>query len=182
MDVFRGREEKFKKILDIYAPYMSFQVQRFNLLKYGLDPEDILQDVRIRIWKLICSERTILNPASYIRRIINSAVIDQLRKRRRDDSLYLHERQKHVSEQNFPYHGEGIQKKAFEETVGRAVEQLMDSRRQVVKLYLLNLNIQEIASYMNWSLDKTRNLLYRGFADIRKSLKNLETHNEDRSS
>lgn len=182
MDLSRQREEKFKKILDAYAPYMNFQVQRFNLLKYGLDPEDILQDVKIRIWKLICSERAILSPASYIKRIISSAVIDQLRKRRRDDSLYLHERLKHISERSIPYNGEGIQKRAFEETVGRAVEQLMDSRRQVVKLYLLNLNIQEIASYMNWSLDKTRNLLYRGFADIRKSLKDLETHNENRSS
>lgn len=182
MDPARQREERFKEILDAYSAYMNFQVQRFNLLKYGLDPEDILQDVKVRIWKLICSGRAILSPASYIRRIISSAVIDQLRKRRRDDTLYLHEKQKRVSERSFPYTGETIQKKAFEETVGRAIEQLMDSRRQVVKLYLLNLNIQEISAYMNWSLDKTRNLLYRGFADIRKSLKDMEAQNEDRSS
>lgn len=182
MDLARQREEEFKRILDIYAPYMNFQVQRFNLLKYGLDPEDILQDVKIRIWKLVCTKRTIRSPASYIKRVVSSAVIDQLRKRRRDDTLYLHEKQKRISEQSFPYSGEIIQKKAFEETVGRAIERLMNSRRQVVKLYLLNLNIQEISAYMNWSQDKTRNLLYRGFADIKKSLKDMEAQNEERSS
>ncbi|HOW86649.1 MAG TPA: RNA polymerase sigma factor [Candidatus Aminicenantes bacterium] len=178
MDPAHQKEEEFKKILDVYSPFMNFQVQRFNLVKYGLDPEDILQDVKIRIWKLVRDGRTVLSPTSYIRRIVSSAVIDQLRKRRRDDSLYLHEKQKHISEQNYPYSGETIQKKAFEETVGRAIEQLMDTRRQVVKLYLLNLNIQEISIYMNWSIDKTRNLLYRGFADIRKILRAMETQNE----
>ena len=178
MDPGRQKEEEFKKILDIYSPFMNFQVQRFNLVKYGLDPEDILQDVKIRIWKLVRDGRTVISPTSYIRRIVSSAVIDQLRKRRRDDSLYLHEKQKHISEQSYLYSGETIQKKAFEETVGRAIEQLMDTRRQVVKLYLLNLNIQEISIYMNWTVDKTRNLLYRGFADIRKILKAMETQNE----
>jgi RNA polymerase sigma factor (sigma-70 family) len=142
MDTTRLKEEEFKRIIDLYAGYMNLQVQRFNLLKYGLDPEDILQDVKIRIWKLLCSNRPILSPSSYIRRIISSAAIDQLRKQRRDDALYLHEKQKRIAEQGFPYTGKTIQKRAFEETVGKAIDQLKDSRRQVVKLYLLNLNIK----------------------------------------
>ena len=182
MESPRRNEDEFQRILDVFTPFMAFQIQRFNLPKYGLDPEDILQDVKIRIWKLVCSGRSIINPTSYIRRIVSSAVIDELRKRRRDDALYLHEKQKQISDQGFPYGGGTIQRKAFEETVGRAVETLLDSRRQVVKLYLLNLNIQEISAYMNWSIDKTRNLLYRGFADIRKTLKDMEAKNEDQSS
>lgn len=175
----RLKDEEFKRIIDVYSGYMNLQVQRFNLPKYGLDPEDILQEVKVRIWKLLCSNRSILSPSAYIRRIINSAVIDQLRKRRRDDSLFLHEKQKRISENGFPYCGEGIQHRAFEQTVGNAIEQLIDSRRQVVKLYLLNLNIREISAYMNWSQDKTRNLLYRGFADLRKMFRNMEIQNDD---
>jgi len=64
---------------------------------------------------------------------------------------------------------------AIAETVGKAVEQLIETRRQVVKLYLLNLNIREIAGYLGMSQDKIRNLLYRGLADLRKLIKKMDT-------
>ena len=181
MDTIRRKEEAFKEILEGYAGHMSFQIQRYNLPKYGLDPDDVLQDVKIRIWKLIRSERKIVYPASYIKKIVSSAVIDQLRKRRREDNLFQKEKQRCISEQKFSYRGEAIRKRVLEEIVGRAVERLIDSRRQVVKLYLLNLNIREISSYLEWSQDKTRNLLYRGLADLRKSLKDMEAENENQT-
>ena len=180
MDKSRLPEEELRRMLDSYAQYMNIQVQRYDLPKYGLDPEDILQEVKIRIWKLICSEKTIVSPPSYIRKIISSAVIDQLRKHRREDILFRRERQIRISEQKDPYCWEAVRKKALEETVGQAVDRLISSRRQVVKLYLMNLTVPEISNYLNWSYDKTRNLLYRGLADLRESLKDMDTENEDR--
>jgi DNA-directed RNA polymerase specialized sigma24 family protein len=147
MDKSHAKEAEFRELLDGYAQYMNIQIQQYDLAKYGLDPEDILQDVKVRIWKIIQDERIILCPGSYIRKIITSAVIDQLRKRRREDNL--------------------------------AVEGLIDSRRQVVKLYLMNLSIQEISGYLKWTQDKTRNLLYRGLADLKESLKEMEAKNEN---
>jgi RNA polymerase sigma factor (sigma-70 family) len=172
-------EKEFLQVVENYAAYMRHQVLRYDLQKYGLDPEDILQEVRIRLWRVIRSEKTIVSPASYIRRTVSSAVIDQLRKRHRDEDLIYHEKHKQISERAFPFLGEGYQQKLLEETVGKAVERLLDSRRQVVKLYLLNFNIREIACFLNWSHDKTRNLLYRGLEDIRKSMKNMEIDHED---
>lgn len=174
-------EEEFKRIIQDFGQFMNVEVQRFNLSKYGLDPEDILQDARIRIWQSVQRERTIVSLPAYIKRIVSSAVIDQLRKRRRDDSLVHLERHRCVSEAKNAYDRESARKKAMEETVGRAAEQLISSRRQVVKLYLLNLTIQEIASYLNWSQDKTRNLLYRGLADLKHYLKDMEVEDEQRS-
>jgi RNA polymerase sigma-70 factor (ECF subfamily) len=181
MEISHHREDEFNQILEDYSRYMSSQIQRYNLPKYGLDPEDVLQDVKIRIWKLLQANRTIVSPAAYIKKIVSSAVIDQLRKRRRDESLYHHEKQKRISEQEFSCRWEATRKKALEATVGQAVNRLINSRRQVVKLYLLNLTIREIASYLQWSQDKTRNLLYRGLADLRQSLKDMEAENEDRT-
>jgi RNA polymerase sigma-70 factor (ECF subfamily) len=180
MDTNRNKEAEFRDMMENYAQFMNIQVQKYNLLKYGLDPEDIMQDVKIRIWKLIRNEKNIVSPASYIKKIVSSAVIDQIRKCRRDDSLFHHEKLKRISELESSYSRDAIRKKAFEEAVGRAVEQLIASRRQVMKLYLLNLTIQEISSYLNWSQDKTRNLLYRGLADLRESLKDMEAQNENR--
>lgn len=180
MDPSICQEEEFRRILDGYSQHMQAQVQRYNLLKYGLDPEDILQDVKIRLWKLVCSNKRILSPPAYIKKIVSSAVIDQLRKRRRDENLYHHEKLKRISEQGFPYCWEAVRRKSFEDVVGKAVDRLIDSRRQVVKLYLMDLSIPEISSYLNWSHDKTRNLLYRGLADLKESLRAMEDAHEDR--
>ncbi len=70
MDKSHAKEAEFRELLDGYAQYMNIQIQQYDLAKYGLDPEDILQDVRVRIWKIIQSERIILCPGSYIRKII----------------------------------------------------------------------------------------------------------------
>ncbi len=174
-------EEEFGRILKAYGPFMSGEIQKFNLAKHGLDPDDILQDVRVRIWQVISDRRKIVSPGAYIKKIISSAVIDQLRKRQRDDSLIRREEQVRISEQKNHYSWEAVRKRAMEEAVGLAVERLIHSRRQVVKLYLLSLTIPEIASYLNWTQDKTRNLLYRGLADLKESLKEMEAENEHRA-
>jgi len=51
------------------------------------------------------------------------------------------------------------------------MQSLIESRRRAVKLFLLNMTIEEIAIYLQWSKDKTRNLLYRGLSDLKKTLK-----------
>ncbi len=174
-------EEEFARVLKAYGSFMNVEVQRFDLAKNGLDPEDILQDVRVRIWQVICDKRKIFSLPAYIKKMISSAVIDQLRKRQRDDGLLRREEQIMISERKDLYSWEARRKKAMEEAVGRAVERLISSRRQVVKLYLLSMTIPEISSYLNWTLDKTRNLLYRGLADLKETLREMEAEDEYRS-
>ena len=174
-------EEEFGRVLKAYGSFMSIEVRKFDLAKHGLDPEDLLQDVRVRIWQIIRDRRKIFSLPAYIKKIISSAVIDQLRKRQRDDGLLKREEQIKISEQKDLYSWETHRKKAMEEAVGRAVERLISSRRQVVKLYLVGLTISEISSYLNWTPDKTRNLLYRGLADLKETIKGMEAEDEYRS-
>lgn len=183
MDPSNGwKGEELSVILESYAQFMQKHIQKFNLLKYGLDPEDIMQDVRIKIWNLIRSERTVYSHGAYIKKIINTSVIDQLRRLRRQDFLFLHEKQKRIAELSRPYDHdkEAARKIALKDSICMGVERLIRSRRQVIKLYLLGFSIQEISSYMGWSISKTRNLLYRGLADLRKYLKRQDDQNEVR--
>jgi len=180
VNIAQCRHGEYEQLIQDYSRFMVGQIQRYNLPKYGLDPEDINQEVKLRLWKLLQSGRTIKSRTSYLRRIIHSVVIDQLRKRRRDENLYAHERSKRIAEQDLLYRRERARQQALEEAVGMAVKGLIRSRRQVVRLYLLNLTIQEIASYLRWSQDKTRNLLYRGLADLRRSLRIMDNKHEDR--
>jgi RNA polymerase sigma-70 factor (ECF subfamily) len=176
----KKKEKEFGEILENYAEFLSSHIKKFDLHKYGLDPEDIMQDVRIKIWKLVQDERVIFSHASYLKKIISTSVVDQLRKCRRQDSLFRHERQRHIAELRHSYSQNAAATAIFENTLGKAVERLIDSRRQVVKLYLLSFNIQEISSYFNWSVDRTRNLLYRGLADLRNALKDMDLQHETR--
>jgi RNA polymerase sigma factor (sigma-70 family) len=180
MDLIDNKEKEFNIIIDNYAQFIRIQVHKYNLYRYGLDPEDILQDVKIRIWKLICDEKTISNYPSYIKKIVNSSVIDQLRKCRREEGLFKNEKLIRIAELEQAYSKEAAHNRNLEDIVGKAVEMLMDSRRQVMKLYLLNLSLLEIAGYLNWSQDKTRNLLYRGLSDLKDILKDMDAAHEDR--
>src|SRR5437870_5604547 len=46
----------------------------------GLDPDDIEQDVRIRLWQALERDRNVVFAASYIQRVVLSAVIDASRR------------------------------------------------------------------------------------------------------
>lgn len=181
MESTDNKEREFQTIVDNFSQFIRVLVRQYQLYKYGLDPEDIAQEVNLRIWKLVRSEKKISNYSSYIKKIVISSVIDHLRKLRREEGLYNHEKQIRIAELELSYNKELVRYKNLEESIGRAVELLIDSRRQVVKLYLLNLNIREIAGYLNWSQDKTRNLLYRGLNDLKKILRDMDIHYENGS-
>ena len=54
--------------------------------------------------------------------------------------------------------------------VAQAIETIPASRRPVVRMYLTGYPREEIADLMGWTEGKTRNLLYRGLADLRERL------------
>ena len=58
----------------------------------------------------------------------------------------------------------------LQEMVGRAVDALIPARRSVIKMYLAGYGREEIADLLGWTEPKTRNLLYRGLADLREAL------------
>ncbi len=165
------KEKEFELILNRFSAFIRAQIVKFNLQKYGLDPDDIAQEVRIKIWKLLHNEKYISNYPSYIKKIIDSSVIDQFRKLKREEGVFLQEKMKKISEKQNLFSADHSQDGCLKEIIGQSVEKLRESRRQVVKLYLMNLSIEEISLIKNWSKDKTRNLLYRGLSDLKIYLK-----------
>lgn len=145
-------------------------LERFGLERRGIDPEDVLQDIRLKLWKSFSSEKKIGSRASYISVAVNSALADCLRRARRMERVFQHERQKILLSSERASGGLLPDERAWE-VVAEAVESLIESRRIVVKMFYLNVTLEEIAASLGWSVGKTRNLLYRGLADIRRKLK-----------
>jgi len=173
-------DKELEDLLNRFSNFIKTHIQKYHPQKFGLDPEDIAQDVRIKLWKLINSEKIITNHASYIRKIVNTSVIDQFRRLRRDEGIFHNEKVKHISEKEKFYIEETEPDCHLKALVAQAVDSLIESRRQVVKLYLLELSVEEISSYLRWSQDKTRNLLYRGLANLKEKLKEMGFDYENR--
>ncbi len=171
MNSGNNKSKELEAILNRFTLFIKAQIQKFDLQKNGIDPDDIAQEVRIKIWKILEDEKKIMNYASYIKRIIDSSVIDKIRKLKREEGILNHEKQKLVSEHHNHYRTEIILDKNLKKIIAQSVDSLLESRRKVVKLFLLNMTIEEIAIFFKWSKDKTRNLLYRGLADLKDILK-----------
>ncbi|MFQ6052315.1 MAG: RNA polymerase sigma factor [Candidatus Hydrothermarchaeota archaeon] len=172
MDGENKKTKDFEALFNKFSNFIKAQINKYSIQKYGLDRDDILQEVKIKLWKVLENEKKIENSTSYIKKIVNSSVIDKLRKVNREKAAINHEKQKKIAEQyNFYTSEKENGENNAAEIVGHAVELLIDSRRKVVKLFLLGMTIGEIATCFTWSKDKTRNLLYRGLSDLKKILK-----------
>jgi RNA polymerase sigma factor (sigma-70 family) len=173
------RTAELEALLSRFSGLMKVQIYKFNPGRYGLDPEDIAQEIKIKLWRVLSREKEIVNFPSYLRKVVNSSVIDMLRKYRREEGVFLHEKQKRISEMKDDYLAELSVNDYLKERLAEAVDSLIESRRKVVKLFLLDMTIDEIASFYNWSRDKTRNLLYRGLSDLKGILKDKDIDYED---
>ena len=151
-------------------------------LERGLGPaelDDLRQEVRIRLWRALeQGERIEGIPASYVQRTAVSAALDLIRRRRARRTEPLVEPRDTGDKPIGPSAQVSGPDREFDrdelaESVARAVDKLADARRVVVRLYLVGYPREEIAGLLGWSEPKTRNLLYRGLADLRSRLTEL---------
>jgi RNA polymerase sigma-70 factor (ECF subfamily) len=143
---------------------------RYACRRHGLagsDVDEVFQEVRIRLWRALTrGERIEAAPASYVYRAAASAAVDLIRRRRArpEDPMPDAVMDATATPAGSPEHTELL------DAVERAVEAITPSRRPVVRMYLAGYRQDEIAGLMGWSEPKTRNLLYRGLADLRERL------------
>ena len=143
----------------------------------GDDLDELLQEVRIRLWRALGTPERIREArALYIQRTVASAALDLIRRRRarRETPLDAGDEWGAGGSPPEPAAPERADRDAdradFDAIVARAVDELIESRRVVVRLHLTGYDREEIARMLGWSEPKTRNLLYRGLADLREAL------------
>lgn len=138
----------------------------------GADVDEVVQELRLRMWKSLGTAEMIRRAKpTYIYRVAISASIDIIRRRRarKVDAASLDDGADTMPD---PHRSADMQIEGQEVTaaVHRAVSLLAESRRAVVRMYLAGYDREEIGNLLGWSEAKTRNLLYRGLADLRKTL------------
>src|SRR5687767_5815882 len=142
------------------------------------DVDEVMQDVRIRLWRAHgASEQIVTLSTSYVYRTASAAALDLLRRRkarRADDSIGLDDDATITSTAAGPE--EELAATELAADVMRALDTIPPTRRPVVRMYLAGYTREEIASLMAWTEAKTRNLLYRGLADLRACLVSRGVH------
>jgi len=135
------------------------------------DLDELLQELRVRFWRARKDGLRDLS-AGYVRRAAISAALDIIRRRRLERNVPLED--KAGSPQPLTTRTAGpaelLDQSELAQRVASAVDGLAPSRRAAVRLYLDGYRREEIAALLHWSDARTRNLLYRGLADLRAAL------------
>ena len=149
--------------------------------RYRLDEADLdemMQEVRIRLWRSQdTSEQIGEVSTSYVYRTASSAALDVIRRRRSRQA----DRHQSVDDEGAavalaepsPDPHRQLEGSEIAQRVSRAIETIPASRRPAVRMYLTGYPREEIAELMGWTEGKTRNLLYRGLADLREKLSEM---------
>jgi len=174
MKKIRSDKDEFEVHIKNLSLVIQASVQSFHPQKFGIDPEDLFQEIKIKLWKISKSDKKIQNYSSYIKRVINSIIIDQIRSSRRHEKIIDREKQRNLQDQGISNIPTRIRK-----DVNLAFNSLIESRRKVVRLFLFGLNINEISKILNIDETKTKNLLYRGLNDLKNILKSKGIKYED---
>jgi RNA polymerase sigma factor (sigma-70 family) len=158
-------------VLDRFAERVKSIGRRHGL--EGDDVSDLVQEVRVRLWHALeTGEKILAVPPSYVHRTAVTAALDVLRRRRarRETPVRLSRPSGEGILGEAPATEDALGGSELEEQIALSLETIPESRRPVVRMYLAGYGREEIADLLGWTEAKTRNLLYRGLADLREKL------------
>ena len=175
-------EERFNAVVKEFGTLLRRAIVRHCPRDKGLEFDDIEQEARLRLWRAIESEREVTNYASYLYRIAATATIDAMRRlqARHEEQfpMLIEEDAGEVGIMIAPapvkYSPERVaESREAVDSVMAAVAKLPDEQRRAVGMYLQGMTSLDIADLLAWSEPKSRNLVYRGLKELRKSLREM---------
>src|SRR5262249_23736799 len=79
MTIDPALRQRLHQLLADYGSKVRVLVEGHGLGQYGIDPADIEQEVRIRLWKALERDRNAAFHTSFIQRVVLTTVIDAIR-------------------------------------------------------------------------------------------------------
>ncbi len=164
---------RLARLLADYGAKVRGLIESHGLAQYGIDPADIEQEVRIRLWKALERDRNAAFHTFYIQRTVLSSVIDAIRAARaRPAEALPSEGEEDVTALVEPTAGPE-RRAVASERVGRlaaCLAELPQRRREVVALHLQGFSLREIGQFSGASEEAVRKLLERGLQTLRERL------------
>ena len=168
---------RLEELFRTYGARVRGMLKTYGLDKHGVDPADIEQEVRIRLWHAIERDRSGAFHASYVQRVVSSTVIDALRRAQvrateplpeEDDDAATEIRTHSVSPERSAGDLERMQ------GLERCMNAIPERRRLPIALHLQGFSLQEIADLADIpSAEAARKLVSRGLEELKSRLREL---------
>ena len=178
MDTKSEKIEAIDKAIHEYSNLIRAAIRKTSPQIDESQMDDIEQEVKIKIWKeILKSEKKILNLGSYIWKVTYTTtcrIMKTVSMERRiawsqsGESLHYAE---DVAQGKNSSPNHRLEKKELLEIIKETIDLLIESRRAVLKLYLMGMDQMEISEFFGWSEGKVRNLISRGLADLREAIR-----------
>lgn len=167
-------DRQLSALLERHGARLRALVAQHCHIEQGLDPEDIEQEVRIRLWRAMEREKNPALPASYIQRVVVTTVIDALRRVKPEQTTALPEAGQEVGIEALLDRVGPVRRASDGQRMGMvlaAIKALPERRRQPVRLALQGFTPEEIAELLDMTATMAKNLMYRGLYELRDRLR-----------
>lgn len=165
-------DRRLESLLDQYAGAIRAQLRRLAPQLRAADAEDLAQEVRIRLWQALKSERNLDQPASYIRKVVLTATIDALRRAEVRGERVTHLSWDAALLQSVPGTEIGLEELAVQRQQVEALELGLRSMEpdtaRALRLYLAGYTTEEIGKLLDWTEAKARNIVYRALKQVKQ--------------
>jgi RNA polymerase sigma factor (sigma-70 family) len=155
------------RFLALHEDLIRAFARKYGSARYPIDADDLVQETKIRLWKVLENGRDIEFIAAYVRKVVDSVIMEHLEQMNRERTVLQTEQVRIFSESHFQSRRAHPN---LTDVVREALPRLTAARRSVLQLTISGLSIREIASLQGWSIKKTYHLYERGLRDLRKTL------------
>ncbi len=166
---------RLEALLREYGARLRALIASHGLAKHGIDPDDVEQEVRIRLWQALERDRNVVLRASYIQRVVLTVVVDRVRRAKvrlaeplpEDDEPVLWNIDTNASPE------QRSRDDQFIEVVTRCLASLPETRRVALAFHLQGYSWDETAELTGVSAEAARKLAARGLAELKTQLMEL---------
>ena len=134
--------------------------------------EDLVQNACLRvvqIWKK--TEEPAALGSSYLWKVAHSAVMDEIRHRRRQREIAMDNPGTAEPVSDAPSPEQASSAAELRGSIEAGIRKLKESRRSAVLLYLYGFSLEESAQALGWTVKRVDNQRYQGLASLRAYLK-----------
>ncbi len=170
MTASRAEDLGIERIVRDLSSHLASTLGSLGYQRHGLDKDDLLQEIHIRIWKsLRGNNHDIQYFNAYLRKIVYSVFINEINRINKENEI-LEAGGPRLS----PYegtNGAGTAGDAYlKNALTASIDGLKESKQRVMKLRLQGFTLDEIAQLNRWTYRKTCGIFYRGVKDLKRNL------------
>ena len=179
MQNMRAAEDRIEKLVGDLSPYLVSKLNSLGYQKYGIERDDLLQEIHIRIWKVYKDDsHNIQYFNAYLKKIVYSVFINEINRINKEHKALVMggESLNPVNDSN--NHGPAADL-SLKNVLVDSLDDLNETKKQVIKLRLEGFTFSEIAQLNQWSVRKTHGIFYSGLKDLKNKLGEKGIHYED---